>query len=176
MDDLSVNGNPVTHGHKVAMGSLICSAFLEVFFADPDGPPPRPATFVRPTLDERIAETRSAFAGSPALESVLKIVVDKFPDGKTTANICDGFRDTWKETREKVMEQIMPYSEFREMLVKARCPVQPTEINLNRSALIACARRAQMIRKRYNELDLAWDIGCLETVLAKLEESGKYFC
>jgi glycerol-1-phosphate dehydrogenase [NAD(P)+] len=176
MDDLSVDGNPVTHGHKVAMGSLISSAFLEVLFADPDGPPPRPAAYHRPTLDERIAETKSAFAGSPALESVIKIVIDKFPDSKTTANVRDGFRDTWKEIREKVMEQIMPYSEFREMLVKARCPVQPAEINLNRSGLIACARRAQMIRKRYNEVDLAWDLGCLETVLARLEESDKYFC
>jgi hypothetical protein len=32
-----------------------------------------------------------------------------------------------------------------------------------------------MIRNRYNELDLAWDLGCFESVLAGIESSREYF-
>jgi hypothetical protein len=40
MEDLSMNGVPVTHGHKVTIGTLAATAFTEIFFADPKGPPP----------------------------------------------------------------------------------------------------------------------------------------
>jgi glycerol-1-phosphate dehydrogenase [NAD(P)+] len=180
MDDLCVNGNPVTHGHKVVMGALACTAFLEVLFADPDGPlgnkgsPPLPASFRRPSLDERVAEVSLAFKNSPALESALKTAVDKFPSDAIIKKTVEGFRDTWKELRAKVFEQILPYSELKAMLIKAQCPVLPHEINLSRAEVIACARRAQMIRMRYSLLDLAWDLGCFETVLAEIETSDKY--
>ncbi|MCL1814668.1 MAG: iron-containing alcohol dehydrogenase [Treponema sp.] len=175
MEDLSVSGIPVTHGHKVAIGSLADTAFLETLFADPKNPPPPPGGYRHPAFDERIAEVKSAFAHSPALESVIKTVTEKYPDEKTAANVSMGIRDQWKELRAKVLEQLIPYGELKAVLIKARCPVLPKEINLDRSAIFACARRAQMIRKRYNGLDLAWDLGCFQTVLARMETSGGYF-
>ncbi|MDR0316645.1 MAG: iron-containing alcohol dehydrogenase [Treponema sp.] len=180
MDDISRNGNPVTHGHKVAIGSLAAAAFLETLFADPNGPPPLSAAYRCPTLDDQIAEARAAFgttahAASPALDSVIKTCVEKYHDEKNQAKIREGILDTWKELRAKVLEQIMPYTGLRAMFAKARCPILPEEIGLSRSAVIACARRGRMIRNRYSELDLAWDMGCFETVLARIEESGVYF-
>jgi glycerol-1-phosphate dehydrogenase [NAD(P)+] len=174
MDDLCIDGNPVTHGHKVAIGSLAATAFTEIFFADPDGPPVTPPSFRFPALEERLAEIKTAFARSPALDSALATGADKFPDAKAAALTAEGIRDTWKALRSKILAQIMPYAELKEMFVKARCPVLPAEVNLKRSSLIACARRAQMIRKRYNILDLAWDLGCFETVLARMESSAAY--
>jgi len=175
MDNLSFKGNPVSHGHKVAIGSLACLAFIEILFADPDGPPSPPADFCHPTAEERVAEIRSEFAGNAALESTLKTGLEKLPDEQILKKTREGFRDTWKTLRENVLEQILPYSKFKEMLLKAQCPVLPMEINLKRHELITCARRAQMIRMRYTALDLAWELGCFETVLAKMEASDKYF-
>ena len=175
MDDLSINGRAITHGHKVAIGSLACLAFLETLFASQDGPPPVSAAFKHPAIEERNAEINSAFAGSPALSSVLKTGLEKLPDRQALKITKEFFCDTWKTLREKVLEQILPYAELKEMLVKAQCPVLPREVNLKRHELIACARRAQMIRVRYNALDLAWELGCFEAVLAKMEESDKYF-
>ena len=172
MDDLSINGRAVTHGHKVAIGSLACLAFLEILFADPDGPPP--AAFHLPAREERAGEIKAAFAGSPALESALRTGLEKLPDGQTLKKTREGFYDTWKTLRGKVMEQILPYDALKEMLKKAQCPVLPAEVNLKRAELIASARRAQMIRVRYNSLDLAWELGCFETVLAKMEASDRY--
>jgi len=175
MEDLCINGNPVTHGHKVAMGSLACAAFLEVLFADPDAPPPPPSSWRRPTINERISEVKQAFNNHPALESTVITAIDKFPGDAILDKTAAGIRDVWKELRDKVLEQVIPYSDMKAMFSKAQCPVLPAEVNLSRNALIAAARRAQMIRKRYNELDLAWDLGCMETVLSKIEESNNYF-
>jgi glycerol-1-phosphate dehydrogenase [NAD(P)+] len=179
MEDLSVNGIPVTHGHKVAIGTLAATAFLETLFADSDGPPPRSPSFRPLTIDQRIDEVTAAFApvfktNNVAMDSVLKTCTDKFPDTKTSEASREGFLDTWKDIRVKVMEQIMPYSELKETLVSAQCPVLPKEVNLTRTAVIDCARRAQMIRKRYNGLDLAMDMGVFETVLARMETSEVY--
>jgi glycerol-1-phosphate dehydrogenase [NAD(P)+] len=173
MDDLSIDGNPVTHGHKVAIGSLACAAFLETLFADPNGPPP--ASFHRPSLDDCVAQAKAAFAYSPACTGVVKTCTEKYADEKAATRVSEGIRDTWKDLRLKVLEQVRPYSELKALFVKARCPVLPAEVNLSRSALIACARRARMIRNRYNELDLAWDLGCFESVLAGMESSREYF-
>ncbi|MDR1574739.1 MAG: sn-glycerol-1-phosphate dehydrogenase [Treponema sp.] len=174
MENLSIDGNPVTHGHKVGIGSLAAVAFMEIVFADPSGPPPPPSGFRRPSPEERAAGVLAAFAGSPALEGVLKTSAEKFHDEKSAARISEGIRDCWKELRGKVLEQIIPYAEFKALFEKARCPVRPAEINLSRAAVIACARRAQMIRNRYIVLDLAWDLGCFETALARMEESESY--
>jgi len=175
MENLSVDGVPVTHGHKVAIGSLADTAFLETFFADPKGPPRPPDGYRRPTVDERVAEAKAAFANSPALDSVIKTIIDKYQDEKALAGIRDGINDVWKDLRAKVLEQLMPYTELKAAFVKSRCPVLPGEINLTRSAVIDCARRAQMIRLRYNGVDLAWDLGCFRTVLAAMEASTVYF-
>jgi glycerol-1-phosphate dehydrogenase [NAD(P)+] len=178
MEDLSVNGVPVTHGHKVAIGTLAATAFLEILFKDTKGPPPCPPSFRSLTFDQRMAEAKTAFnifkANNTAMDSVLKTCADKFPDIQTAKASREGFLDTWKDVRAKVLEQITPYPELKEMLVKAQCPVLPAEVNLSRSAIIECSRRAQMIRKRYNGLDLAMDLGCFETVLARMEASEIY--
>jgi glycerol-1-phosphate dehydrogenase [NAD(P)+] len=174
MEDLSVNGVPVTHGHKAGIGTLACIAFLETLFADPAGPPPPPPAFRRMSLAERAAEVSAAFANSPALDGVVKTSVEKFPGAPALKQLNEGIRDSWKDLRVKVLEQIIPYGELKALFTKARCPVRPVEINLSRSEVIACARRAQMIRNRYIALDLAWDLGCFETVLARVEAAEEY--
>jgi glycerol-1-phosphate dehydrogenase [NAD(P)+] len=174
MDNLSHNGMPVTHGHKVAIGTLAATAFLEILFSGADGPPPPPASFKRLSLEACLAETAAAFANSPALDSAVKTSAEKYHDAAAAADITSGIHDTWKELRKNTLEQIMPYAELRSMLAKARCPVLPAEINLSREAVIACAYRARMIRNRYICLDLAWDLGCFDTVLTKMEKSEFY--
>ena len=179
MNDLSVNGNPVTHGHKVAFGTLAMTAFLEILFADLKGPPPLPGEYRRPSPEERAMQVKSAFAhafkaGSPGLEGIVEASMKKYPNTQNDKYFRDGIRDKWKDLRENVLEQLMPYADLKAVFVKAGCPVLPSEINLTRNDVIACARLAQMIRNRYTGLDLAWDLGCFETVLARMEESGLY--
>ena len=174
MDDLSVNGVPVTHGHKVTIGTLAATAFTEIFFADPSGPPKVPGTYRRPSVNERRAETEAVFRNSHACEGICKTAAGKYMDNKTVDAINCLFRDSWKEIRESVYERLVPYSELKDLLGRAGCPLQPETISLSRSQAIATARKAQMIRNKYCILDLAWDMGNFETILEKMESSDIY--
>jgi hypothetical protein len=99
----------------------------------------------------------------------------KMPDEKTVISINDAFRDTWKETRDRVLELLVPYSELVALLTEAECPVRPEAISLSREKVIATARPSQMIRNKYGILDLSWGMGNYEKVLAKIENSEVYF-
>jgi glycerol-1-phosphate dehydrogenase [NAD(P)+] len=174
MEDLSMDGVPVTHGHKVTIGTLASTAFTEIFFADPEGPPPAPGDYRRPTAPERRAEVSAAFRESRGRDGVVKTAMEKLADEKTAAAVTGDFRAAWKDIRGKVLEQILPYGELRALLEQAGCPLRPEAVNLTRTYAIATARRAQMIRNKYSVLDLAWDTGSFETILARMEASDVY--
>ncbi|MDR3145914.1 MAG: sn-glycerol-1-phosphate dehydrogenase [Treponema sp.] len=185
MENLSAGGLPVTHGHKVAMGTLAATAFTELVFADAEPPRPAPA-WRRPAPMERETDVRLAFghihpagAGSgtgdtPLQRAVIKTALEKLTDDRAAESLAEGLRDTWKTLREAVLERLLPYEKLAELFKRGGCPLSPGVINLSRTEVIATARRAQMIRNRYTVLDLAWDLGIFETVLAKLEESPRY--
>jgi glycerol-1-phosphate dehydrogenase [NAD(P)+] len=174
MEDLSVNGVPVTHGHKVTIGTLAATAFTEIFFADPAGPPKAPASWKRPGPEERRAEVSAAFEGNRAQDRITATALEKLMDGKKAQAINQAFTDDWKAIRGRVLEKLLPYGKLKELLSRAGCPLVPETIGLARKDVIATARRAQMIRNKYSVLDLAWDMGVYEAVLSKLEESGEY--
>jgi glycerol-1-phosphate dehydrogenase [NAD(P)+] len=174
MENLSVDGIPVTHGHKVAMGTLAAAAFTECFFASA-GPPLPSAGYRRPSPTEREAEVISSFAGlSDAADSAKKTALEKFPDDKKAAGTAEMIRDNWKLIRERVLAILPPYEELFTLLSTGGCPVHPGELNLSRERIFAAARKAQMIRIRYTVLDLAWDLGVFEDVLKRMEESPRY--
>jgi glycerol-1-phosphate dehydrogenase [NAD(P)+] len=174
MEDLSVNGVPVTHGHKVTIGTLAATAFTEIFFASSAGPPLAPKGYRRPTKAERKAETAAAFKGSRACEKLTETALEKLMDEKTVQAVNQVFCDSWKEIRDKVLARLMPYAELKELLGRAGCPLIPETIGLTRNDVIATARKAQMMRNKYCILDLAWDLGVFEDILAKLEASEHY--
>jgi glycerol-1-phosphate dehydrogenase [NAD(P)+] len=174
MEDLSVNGVPVTHGHKVTIGTLAATAFTEIFFADAAGPPSAPKGYKRPTEAERKAETATTFKGNRACEKIVQTALEKLMSEKTVEAVNQVFHDSWKEIRDKVLERLMPYAELKELLGRAGCPLIPETIGLTRNEVIATARKAQMMRNKYCVLDLAWDMGVFESVLAKLEASEHY--
>ncbi|MDR2070580.1 MAG: iron-containing alcohol dehydrogenase [Treponema sp.] len=174
MEDLSTDGSPVTHGHKVAVGTLAAAAFTEAFFA-PVSPPLPSLNWKLPSRAEREAEVRAAFTtpaipGTGPAEAAVKTALEKLMEEKRAKALAEALRDNWKEIREKVLERLPPYDELRDLIARGGCPVLPGEINLSRGEGIAAARRAQMIRNRYTVLDMAWDLGVFGEVLAKMEE------
>jgi glycerol-1-phosphate dehydrogenase [NAD(P)+] len=174
MEDLCFNGAPVTHGHKVAIGTLAATAFTEIFFADPKCPPVPEKTFKRPNRDERRAEVSSAFNNSPAHDKVIAEAMEKMMDEQKANTINQAFMDTYQEIRNRVLEKLLPYVELKSLLARAECPVRPGDLGLSRDEVIATSRRAQMIRNKYCILDISWDMGNYNTILSKMEISDVY--
>lgn len=171
MADLSVDGVPVTHGHKVAIGTLCATALTETLFSRKNPPAIRRR---RPDAAEREAEARSAFVGLPAVDAVVETVKAKLLDAPAAQRLVSSISEHWGELRAKVLDRLRPYEELRSMLDKAGCPTKPEDIGLTRAAAIATARKAQMIRNRYTALDLAWDLGILDGTLGEIEANSIY--
>jgi len=171
MEELCMDGIPVTHGHKVTIGTLAGAAFTECLFKEK---PPLNKTV--PNWAEREAVVRNTFAALPQiLPLVLKTTQDKFI-GNTDKliRLREGILDNWDNMRNDVFKKLLPYAELRSLLKDAGCPVRPEAINLTRERVIRSAYKAHMIRKRFTVLDLAFELGIFDTVLQKMEMSD-YF-
>lgn len=172
MADLSVAGVPVTHGHKVAIGTLAATAITELLFDSPR--PPSPGRTASQTFAEREAQVRASFPGTTVADDAVETSRAKFLSPGGLTRLRESVADSWGPLRDRVLERLVPYGELSDMFRRASCPRRPEEIGLERSAAIATARRAQMIRNRYTVLDLAWDFGVLDEILARVESDGRY--
>jgi glycerol-1-phosphate dehydrogenase [NAD(P)+] len=174
MEDLCVNGIPVTHGHKVALGTLAAAAFTECLFAEK---PRIGQSSGAASSREREAQVRKAFDGleKPG-EAAVKTANEKFitPGTERGRRIGEALAASWDNIRSAVLERLVPYNEIRSMLKEAGCPVSPAEIGLTRERTIETAIRAQMMRVRFTVLDLAWEAGVFGDVLKRMEASELY--
>jgi glycerol dehydrogenase-like iron-containing ADH family enzyme len=175
MEDLSFNGEPVTHGHKVAIGTLIATAFTEIFFADPKGPPAVPKNYRPPGKDEQKAEVFEAVKNSKGRDLIADTSMAKLMDEKKTETVNQAFRDSWKEIRDQVLEKLLPYEKLRELFSRAQCPLQSEAIGLKRSDAIATLHRAQMIRNKYCVFFFFLYMGNFVDILQKIDDSYLYF-
>jgi glycerol-1-phosphate dehydrogenase [NAD(P)+] len=172
MADLSVGGVPVTHGHKVAIGTLCAAAFTELLFRSKE--PPRTDPRARLTKAAREAEVREAFKGRPALEESVATALEKLMPADTHARMTEALCDQWGQLRTTVLSRLPAYDELRDQLARAGCPVCAEDIGLSREEAIGTARLAQMIRNRYTVLDLGWDLGVFDGVLEAMEADYRY--
>ncbi len=180
MSGLSFGGRPVTHGHKVAIGTLSATALTETIFANReppcgDGSP----SDEHLTKEGREREILNAFAERPgisaaAANAAVQTALEKLPSRADLARRREAFSDAWKELRVEVLGRLVPYGQLRNQLERAGCPTKPEEIGLSRETVLGTATLAQMIRNRYTALDLAWDLGLLERSMAAMEENPVY--
>ena len=69
----------------------------------------------------------------------------------------------------------MPAEQLRDLLHAADCPIGPADIGLSMAAFKATYTRAQMIRRRYTVLDLAFQTGILSECVEELFAPGGYW-
>ncbi|MEI8094223.1 MAG: sn-glycerol-1-phosphate dehydrogenase [Spirochaetales bacterium] len=168
MEDLQVGGRPVTHGHKVAIGTLIATAVYEAVLELPSLPE-RTGPF--PSTQDREREVRRSFSGSAAAEGAVngavQVSVSKL-SAETAQRRLSLVRDAWPQLRDRLRSQLIPYAELRTAMAAAGCPVTAEAIGLTRDYALQTAHRAQMIRDRYSVLDLLFDAGLLDEVLERV--------
>jgi len=169
MENLSVDGIAVTHGHKVVMGTLAASAFFDCFFAEK----PKLCKDI-PSWTEREAQIRSVFSDmGKALPAVIKSSREKFiEDTNKLMKLREGILDNWDDIKNAVYNRIPSYAKIRTILKEGGAPLSPKELGLSRLRVIESAKKAHMIRKRFTVLDLAYISGAFDRVLKQMEDSA----
>jgi len=172
MDHLTNDGKPISHGFKVAIGTLISTAFLTELTKLSTEEIKELVKQYKPVIwAEREESIREAFKDSPALEGALKMSQAKFQ--KDLSQRHEILIKNWGTLKEKIEKQIIPFEELKAMYIEAKVPTQPKEIGITKEHFIKGVTLAQMIRARYTSFDLAYELGIFEKILETIQE--EYF-
>jgi len=175
MEHLEVGGELVSHGFKVAIGTLAATALMErVFARDIRELDIRRRSSAWLSWEERETEARRAFASSPILEDVLAACRAKWIERDVLAGRLECLAEGWPSLRQGVLRQLLPYAELARMFEQAGVPTRPEQAGLTRERVRATFAPANMIRTRYTALDLAYEAGWLEGCLDEIFASRRY--
>ena len=163
---------PLSHGYKVAIGTLAMSAFYERFLArdltalDIDAAVARWAPW-----DVVEADIRSKFTGALADHAVNETKV-KYVDGAGLRDRLQRFVSTWDSLRPRIIAQLVPARTLQDMLRAAGAPATPADIGLNPDDVRATFPKAMYYRSRYTVLDLAREAGWFKELVDEVFAPG----
>ena len=173
---VAYQGEPVSHGFKVGVGSIASAALYEALlerdFDDLDIPAlcaawPSPQAIeqaVRQSIPDR------QMAASAVGESLAK-----HPTPEQLARRLTLLRERWLALRERLKSQLVTAGQVRRMLEAAGCPGDPADIGLTRARVKESYPVARRIRRRYTVLDLAAEAGCFSQCVDQVFAPGGFW-
>lgn len=167
MRGLAVDGEDVSHGFKVAYGTLFSTRQYEAILARSTGDIDWDGALERyPSLGEQEREVAAHIPEPERRERALAEVRAKHPEPDELARRLDMLRRSWDGLRARLRDQLVPLRELHELYGIAGCPVTPEEIGLTPEQVRETVLAARLIRRRYTVLDLVLELGLRDDVLA----------
>ncbi len=169
------DGNPVSHGFQVSVG-IMCVAALydEVFKMDSSDIDVAGIRAAYPTPEMRDREVTELMNHLPSWEEYIALNRAKYTPESEIETRLQKIRDNWDSLRSKVRAKLPDYPTMKKMLNAAGCPVKPADINLDRNKAVDTYYNAQCLRNRYTILDLAWELGILNTCVERIRNNPEY--
>ena len=165
MEGLQLNGEDVSHGFKVGVGTLASTLLLE-YIAEHDIKDLMPRMKPVPTVEERQKDVdellkRGCYGAGPRETAMQKLLT-----GEAGAKRREEIIAKWDHLGTLIKGQIFSSDKIRESLRTAKCPALPAEIGLDEEQFTHGILTAQLIRIRYTCLDLLFEVGLLEDAVA----------
>jgi glycerol-1-phosphate dehydrogenase [NAD(P)+] len=163
---------PLSHGFKVAIGTLAMCAFYERFLArdlislDIDAAVARWAPW-----DEVEADIRRRFSGALA-DNAVKETRAKYVDNDGLRDRLGTFVANWEALKPRVAAQLTPARKLQGMLRAAGAPATPEDIGLTAADVQATFPKAMYYRSRYTVLDLAREAGWFSELVEEVFAAG----
>ena len=150
---------PLSHGFKVAIGTLAMCQFYERFLqrdlADLDI---EAAVANWGTWDDVEADIRRTMSG-PLIDKGINETAVKYVDADGLRVRLSTFAEAWDTLLPRLQAQLVAPATLQEMLRTAGAPARPEDIELTADAVKATFPRAMYYRSRYTVLDLAREAG-----------------
>jgi glycerol-1-phosphate dehydrogenase [NAD(P)+] len=166
MEHLALDGEEVSHGFKVAVGTmamvLLYEDLLRLDESECYGQGQQ-------SWPEREADIRSHFTDERIVLQTLAIAKEKFVEGESLVERRRLLAGVLPKLKERIGEQLPPFDELRSALSLVGAPTTPMEIGSDLDGLKRAVRGAQMIRNRYTILDLYYELGLYDRALNVLE-------
>ncbi|GAA1397175.1 sn-glycerol-1-phosphate dehydrogenase [Luteococcus peritonei] len=163
---------PLSHGFKVAIGTLAMLAFYERFMArDLASLDIEAAVAAWPAWSDVEADIRRTFSGALAEHAVAETKV-KYVEPDKLRERLQRLVASWPETRRRLADQLVDAREFAAMLRQAGAPSRPEDIGLDAEAVRATFPKAMYYRSRYTVLDVAREAGWYDELVAETFAPG----
>lgn len=157
---------PLSHGFKVAIGSLAMCAFYEGLLEhDLDRIDLPAAVALRQPWEEIETNIRSTFSGALADHATRETRAKYLAGDELVARLRPLLAD-WPAVRTRLREQLVTTGQLKDMLGRAGAPSRPEHIGLTADDVRATFPRAMYYRSRYTALDVAWELGLFDEIVA----------
>lgn len=150
------NGRLQSHGAQVAIGTLtMCAVFDELFKMDLTKIDVDACVKAWPTLEQEQKRALEIFKDFPAPELGYTEITKKYDDAETVRVQLTRIKENWPEFKKKLQGQVYSFSRMQDLLRKAGAPYDPSMIGVTRGMLRNMFPKVQLMRFRFNVLDLA---------------------
>ncbi|RYZ98142.1 MAG: sn-glycerol-1-phosphate dehydrogenase, partial [Moraxellaceae bacterium] len=167
------NGEHISHGFQVSIGTLAITAFYEQFLATPIEKLDRSSACANwPLSAESEAEALKIFEGTDFPTIGLQETKAKYIDREQLALQLEALKINWLVLKQRLEKQLVPFHEARHRLELVGAPTAPEQIGISRERLRETFVRAQFIRRRFTILDVAIRTGYVNQWLDALFGKG----
>ena len=150
------NGRLQSHGAQVAIGTLtMCAVFDELFKMDLTKIDVDACVKAWPTLEQEQKRALEIFKDFPAPELGYTEITKKYDDAETVRVQLTRIKENWPEFKKKLQGQVYSFSRMQDLLRKAGALYDPSMIGVTRGMLRNMFPKVQLMRFRFNVLDLA---------------------
>jgi glycerol-1-phosphate dehydrogenase [NAD(P)+] len=163
---------PLSHGYKVAIGTLAMCAFYERFLArDLAGLDIEAAVAAWRSWPQIEADIRSRFTGALA-DNAVRETKAKYVEPDALRTRLTTFVANWRSLKPRIQQQLLPARKLQQMLRAAGAPATPQDIGLRPADVKATFPKAMYYRSRYTVLDLAREAGWFNELVDEVFAPG----
>lgn len=167
------NGELQSHGFQVAIGTLtMCAVFDEFFKMDLSRLDVDACVAAWPSLEQEQERALGIFKDFPAPKLGYTEITKKYNDAATVREQLTKVRENWPEFKEKLRAQVYPFTRMQALMKAAGAPSDPSDLGLTREQLRDMFPKVQLMRFRFNILDLAKRGGFYDSLVAAVFARG----
>ena len=150
----------------------MCAAFDELFKLDLSKLDVEKCVEAWPSLEEEQARALEIFKDFPAPRLGYDEITKKYANKDVVREQLEKLRTNWPELKSKLQAQVWPFKKMQRCFKLAGAPSDPSEIGLSRAQLRDMFPKVQLMRFRYNLLDLAKRGGFYDAIVDPIFEKG----
>lgn len=176
MTEHRYKGKLQSHGFQVAIGTLtMCAVFDELFKQDLSKLDVDACVKAWPTLEQEQARALELFKDFPAPKLGYDEITKKYDGPDVIREQLTKLKAEWPELKKRLQGQVYSFAKMQDLMRRAGAPADPADIGLSRQQLHEMFAKVQLMRFRFNVLDLAKRGGFYDAIVEPLFAKGGPF-
>ena len=176
MTEHRYKGKLQSHGFQVAIGTLtMCAVFDELFKLDLSALDVDACVAAWPSLEQEQARALELFRDFPAPRLGYDEITKKYDPADVVREQLTKLKAEWPSLKARLQGQAYSFRKMKDLLLRAGAPADPSQIGLSRERLRDMFPLVQLMRFRFNVLDLGKRGGFYDAIVDPLFAAGGPF-